>query len=44
MFLIECKTLWIRFGKTGGRHNPDLPKEDILDGYPEWLELGKPKG
>ena len=27
-----------------GKRNPDLPKEDILDGYLEWLELGKPKG
>jgi hypothetical protein len=23
--------------------NPDLPDEDILDAFLEWLELGRPK-
>jgi len=28
----------------GGRHNPDLGQEAILDGYLDWLHLGKPEG
>jgi RHS repeat-associated protein len=28
----------------GGQKNPDLPEEEILNGYLEWLDMGKPKG
>jgi len=28
----------------GGKKNPDMCKDDILDGFKEWIDLGKPKG
>ena len=46
----DFRRWWHRNYKThqkipgGGRKNPDLPDEDILHGYLEWIELGKPKG